>query len=243
MIQAIKSPMMRPGDGLLSSIRDLGSPRHRFVHRRVLHVPELETRAENAMTKRVNQHVRWVSIGLALKPSTEPPECKPTKKGGIHERSIQSAVVFQEESPACLEPVIRSTLHHPSDHACRCSFEVNNLALRNEPGRPSRPPSSHTDVNIIKIRIQSLIEEPDLLEHRPPEDHARSRNPVDRTGRNRCWRHRTPSGEQLGDNPQSEPALQFSENPQETKRRALDFPLRREKLAASDAGAGIAVHE
>ena len=45
----------------------------------------------------------------------------------------------------------------------RCSPNVDNLALRDEPGLPPSPARPQANVSVIEVGIEPLIQEPDLL--------------------------------------------------------------------------------
>ena len=106
------------------------------------------------MPDRIGQHLRWIGIRFALDEPPHPPERLSGDECGIRQRRIQLSVTLEEESPPGLEPIGRASLgNNPRRHARRCPAQVNDIALDDVPGLPTRPLGSQANVDIVKVSV------------------------------------------------------------------------------------------
>ena len=84
----------------------------------------------------------------------------------VHQGRIKWAVILQEESSACLVPVARVPRRWPIASQAGCSsLQVYDPTLRDIPCLPPSPVSPKAKVGVIKVCIQAIVQEPDLVEH------------------------------------------------------------------------------
>ena len=128
----------------------------RFRERRVFDFRDLETRAEDAMANRVDQHVLGIGVGLAQNQRLSRQAANPTMNAASHISVYKLPIVFQEEPPTSLKPVGRKAARSRAGQLGCCATVVDDLALRDQPRFPAGAVSREGRCRCHRSRCRAL---------------------------------------------------------------------------------------
>ena len=96
----------------------------------------------------------------------------------VRRPQVNPAMVLQVIVATRIEVVGRRPLLEVL-HSCRSRTDVRNRALRDVERRPAGQSCAATQVDLLEVEEESLVEQVDLFEHAAPDHHARAGQPVD----------------------------------------------------------------